>query len=778
VRLLLAVALSVQQVQATAVVDRSEVELGQQILLTITVETSGGNQPVRIFNPRLTGLEVQGSVDQTDVAVRGGVLTRVATREMRLIATETGTATIGSARIESGSSIVVTSPIDIAVRAASVAPPSALKPYVRSLIERRRPAGIVADEAFVEIITSADTILLGEELDLVVLAWFPRQIRSRLRNPPSLQPPQFQAAWTYPQGIPGAVAASRQIGGDWYDVYAHHQIVFPLTPGTFDIGPATVSYSLPLTYSFLSREVLHEPHSAPVSVEVRQQPTRDRPPDFDGASAAQLEFIVDTETPVLSPGEAGSVVATLSGKGNVALWPEPRIRWPDAIRTYPQEVAIDIESRDDGIWGTKVFRYLVIADSYGSHVIPAPTYQYFDLAQQEYIVLTSPALELVTEGSPPLFQPALRNRPPLMEGGRPVTADRLLRGLPAWAWIVLAILPPLIAALARVPSRTRRRAVPQDRHSPTDMERLERHFGLAVSGLVRHPQGLDSERFTEALRAAGVDEPIAAHAARVRERLWQAKYGPEGRIDPDELSAELEEVIKALRSWGLTRDRVARVGGVALLASIAATASLSAQSAERLYETGAAREAADSFRARAEAQTLTAAHWYNLGSALYSSGDEVPARAAWLRAARLEPRSRTIRSAMDQLPAPDRSTSRMTWVSPITPGEAYLGALALWSIGWVLVTLRSRARRVVPILAVSVLVGVYGRYVSTLYKRPVALILNDSTALRVAPYGSAQDLSVLDQGSAVEVAGTEGDWVMVIRRGTRGWVRRQETVQL
>jgi len=94
VRLLLAVALSVQQIQATAVVDRGEVELGQQILLTITVETSGGNQPVRIFNPRLTGLEVQGSVDQTDVAVRGGVLTRVATREMRLIATATGTATI------------------------------------------------------------------------------------------------------------------------------------------------------------------------------------------------------------------------------------------------------------------------------------------------------------------------------------------------------------------------------------------------------------------------------------------------------------------------------------------------------------------------------------------------------------------------------------------------------------------------------------------------------------------------------------------------------------
>ncbi|UCD24074.1 MAG: hypothetical protein JSW51_13765, partial [Gemmatimonadota bacterium] len=58
---LLAAAIAVQQGNATAVVDRSEVEVGQGVTLTITVEASG-NDPVRIFDPQLSGLEVQRTV--------------------------------------------------------------------------------------------------------------------------------------------------------------------------------------------------------------------------------------------------------------------------------------------------------------------------------------------------------------------------------------------------------------------------------------------------------------------------------------------------------------------------------------------------------------------------------------------------------------------------------------------------------------------------------------------------------------------------------------------
>jgi len=39
-------------------------------------------------------------------------------------------------------------------------------------------------------------------------------------------------------------------------------------------------------------------------------------------------------------------------------------------------------------------------------------------------------------------------------------------------------------------------------------------------------------------------------------------------------------------------------------------------------------------------------------------------------------------------------------------------------------------------------------------------------------------VSVLEQGNAVLVTRTEGDWVLVTRRSGRGWVRRREIVRL
>ena len=775
--LLLAALLSMQQLQSSAVVDRQDAELGQEIMLTITVEASG-NLAVRIVDPILVGLEVRSTTPTTDVAVRAGILTRVVTREVRLIATRVGTARIGATRIESGNAVVVTDPIEINVSPASVAPPGALMPHVRALIERRRPVGITEDEVLVEVVTTADTIVLGDKTDVVVVAWFPRQVRSRLRNPPTLDPPQLQGAWTYTEGVPGAVAMSRQIGGEWYDIYAHHQVVFPLTPGDFEIGTATVSYSLPLTYSFLSREVLHEPQSESLSLHVMPQSTDGRPADFDGAAAAQLELRVDTEVAQLAVGDAGSVVATLSGRGNVALWPEPRIEWPQGIRVYPQPVDVALESREDGIWGTKVFRYLVVAQSRGTHSVPELVYPYFDLESAAYNRLTAPPIEIITEGNVSVIPtPRLRETLPLMEPAGFVVADRLVRAWPWWIWIVLVGMPPLALLIVRFIRRVRARSTLQPSRS-SEMGQLEHQFGVAVRALVSNPESLDGSRFSEALRATGVDEPIAVHAARVRERLWQAKYGPAGEIDPAELTAEVEEILRALRGGGLTVERAGAVGFTVLLLTMVAAGSLAGQSAERLYSAGAMREAADSFLARVEVQPSTAAHWYNLGSALYSTGEETRAMAAWLRAGRLAPRHPYIGDAIELASSPDRSTRRLTWIAPVSPGEAFFIALVLWLAGWTLAGVGVRKRVLLPIVAFSVLSGAYGWYVSLRYSRPVALIVAEETGIRVAPYGSARMLRNLEQGSAVLVDRIEGHWVLVDRSGEKGWIRLHEIVQL
>ncbi len=776
--LLLAIGISIQQVQATAVVNRSEVEVGQEVLLTITVEASG-NDTVRIFDPPLTGLDVQGTIDRSDVSVRDGVLTRIATREVRLIPTQAGTASIGSVRVEIGSSVIATNPIAITVSPAMAVPASSLKPHIRDMIEGRQTPTVTADEVLVEVWTTADTIVLGDQVDVVVLAWFPREVRSRLRNPPTLQPPLLQGAWNYPQGTPGAVAVSRRVGGVWYDVYVHHQVVFPLTPGTFRIGPATVSYSLPLTYSFLSREMQHEPQSEPVHLEVLPQPVDGRPQNFDGASASHLEFHVEAVDTQLAVGDAGTVVATLSGKGNVALWPEPRILWPEGIRVYPEAVEIDLDARDDGIWGTKTFRYLIVADAYGTHQIPEPTYLYFDPASQDYAVLTTPPIEFVTEGlaASGTGQPD-RSQLPLAGADGAVGAAGFVRGLAWWIWLIVLLTPPLSVVIARVVERVWTVRTESTHEVSGKLEQLESQFGTAMRVLVEEPERLDGDGLVGALRAAGVEAPVAAHAARVRDRLWHASYGPEGEIDPDELGAEVEELRKALKGWGVVAGQVGAVGAMALLLVAVVGASVEAQSAELLYEAGAMQEAADSFRSRAEAQPLAASHWYNLGSALYGGGADVAAQAAWIRAARLEPRNGAIADARGLLPRQDRITRRMTWISSVTPGEALLFAAARWVSGWVLVGLRQRRWAIGSAFILSVAFAAFGAHVTARYATPLVLIAHENASLREAPYGSAQTVMVLEKGSAMVVDRMDGNWVLVQRGNTRGWVLLEEVVPL
>src|SRR3989454_1470889 len=139
-------------------------------------------------------------------------------------------------------------------------------------------------------------------------------------------------------------------------------------------------------------------------------------------------------------GEPIAMTATVSGAGNVALWPEPAIRWPPGFRPYPGETGMRIAARDGRIAGTKVFHYLVVPDSAGSFLLPEVRYPYYDLAAGDYRAATiAPRALAVAPGIEPH---AARALPPLGRGRDPAWADEGARGLAPWGWLVLLVRPP------------------------------------------------------------------------------------------------------------------------------------------------------------------------------------------------------------------------------------------------------------------------------------------------------------------------------------------------
>ncbi len=772
-------ALLVQSPQIAVGVDRDTVRAGEDIIITITVQAPG-DMPIEIVDPELTGLDLRNTSNQSRYVVAGNLGSRTTTRTLTVRATKEGEATIGPVVVRQGGEEVSTPSITIVVRGALPAGVRALDPRIVSLLSTMEPAIPSGEEVALTVSAVPGEVTLGEQVDVIIAAWVPRGIRSRLRNPPTLEAPQVRGAWAYQRPTPPGIALTREVGGITYDVFVQHEVIFPLTAGSATIGSAKVSYSLPLSYSFLSREMRHEVRSEPVKVVVTPYPGPPEGTVFGGATGSDLIFEVTTPPRELAIGNAARVTATVRGDGNVALWPEPDLRWPPGLRAYPQGVDVRLREAGGVVGGEKAFNYLVIADSVGAHQVGVLPYLYYDVGAGEYRTLTSPAIEFVTPGGRLVMANRGEGLPPLLPLPSMPRADMVAISFSRGMLLFVLLGPPLLAAalgLARRRRRPRRVRVSRPPEDWESLHGLDIAFRRLLESLVPHAAERSGSELADALRAAGIETTLAAHAARLRDRLSSAVYGPDDLTDSDELSLEVQEVIKALTTENRPVER--RALAVLTVLVLVLPGGAAGQSAEVLYGAGAARAAADSLSARVDQAPYVAEHWYNLGNALSALGEPVHARAAWIRAARLAPRSDTMRQTLrGSISSGIARRPTRVWVAPFTAVEAYAVALLLWVIGWAVVIARRRARVWWPTLLLAVSVAVIGYAVHVRYAEPLALILRANAGLRAAPYGPAPFTVGVEAGAPVTIEREEGQWVLVRFGRDRGWMRVNELVRI
>lgn len=534
---------------ATASVDRADVAAGDLITLMLRVEVRG-NLPVEIGEPILSGLERRGFREQSQVSIQGGVATRVTTRQIQLLASRAGAATIGPIRVRQGSETVETEALTVqVVQRAAVAATAGLSARARALITDMPPPDGIESVAL-GIIASPRAVMVGTQVDVIVAAWFPREVRLQLRTPPTLTGPAFQGAWVYPQSGPAGIAASRLVNGRWYDLFVTHDVAFPLAPGRLEIGRARVSYALPITYSFLTRELRHEVQSEPLAVTATAQPAAGRPATANGMAAGGLRLTLEATPRNMALGDASMVTATLSGRGNVSLWPEPEIPWPADVRVYPGDVEQVIRSDGGVISGNKVFHYLFVPDSAGLHGIRGAHVAYFDTDARRYATAQTGAVEIVA-GEAAAVAAARGPGLPLLEGSEPGIGAR---DMTPGGLALLFMVPPFLALLVRMAPRIRRLLKRRRPAPPDTLDSAHRRFRLALERLVPTAGQREGDELDSALRAAGVEQAVAAHATLIRDRLRHASYGSGGASDPEELTAETNEVVNALvggrtRSW-------------------------------------------------------------------------------------------------------------------------------------------------------------------------------------------------------------------------------------
>jgi hypothetical protein len=780
----LASAFTLQGAEVTATVDRTRLAVGEELMLTVRARTRSA-EPIEIALPPLAGFAIVGSRDLTEVAMSGTAgAVRTTVRELQLRAEQSGAVLIGPVRVRQGERAVATEPILVTVDSAATGVATALSPLVHALLETAQPPRR-ADDVTLTVIVPDDTVLVGQQMDLIAAAWVPRELRERMRRLPLLTLVTPEGVWAYPPSSPTGVAAARLVGGRWMDLFITHQIVFPLAPGRISVPPASVDFGIPVTFSFFSREERYTLRSDSLGVAVLPLPAAGRPAGYRGVVGQGLTLDLRIEPAEARVGEPLEVAATVTGVGNVALWPEVVLRWPPGFRSYPAETEVRLSLAQGRIAGNKTFRFLAVPDSAGSFVLPDVRYDYFDVVAGRYqTAVAAPRVLAVAVGAE---RRAARALPSLLPRRDEPWTDRLGRGLGLTGWLAVALLPPLVVWLTR-----RRRRPPALVAAPdaavareaTHLGRLEHEFLGVLGSHVPDAFARDGDGLAQALRAAGIDSAVADHVKRLRDRLRAARYGPRGLGDAAELAAEIEQVLRVLGAEsGLGRRH--RIF-VAVWLLVAAAPRLDAQtpSAEALYAAGALRAAADSFAARAAGEPRLAAHWYNLGATLYRAGADGKATAALTLAARLAPRDAVIRRARRLLPAPDPASEQLLAVGWATPAEWALIAGAAWALLWLLAlgAAGDRRRRAVAVaMLAAVALGAAAAGVAEWRRRgrPVAVVVAGEAPVRAAPYGGASAAATVPAGAALLVGRRYGRWLEVRRPdGMRGWVLAGEVVPL
>ncbi|MEO8622461.1 MAG: hypothetical protein ABI625_15420 [bacterium] len=636
--------------------------------------------------------------------------------------------------------------------------------------------------------TPTDTLFVGQQVDYVVDVQLNESARQRLRRNPTFFPPEMPGVLAYDLAPPAALTRA---GRRCFETLSYRRALFPLFAGRTTISPAALTYSLPLSTSFFSREESFELRTDSVRFLALDVPVEGRPSDFAGAVGA-VDASSRVSTQRARMGDPVVLTLRLEGSGNVKLWPRPPLRlgWASVAQGAER---VQVDTSQARVRGTKEFDWLLTPRQAGQQQVPAIEYPFFDPDRRTYSDARTTALTLDIANA---TLAAVDSAPVTRLGIRHSIRDELPPPIPSrpWYWLLLAIAPTP-AAYRRVRAKARRRserrsAARRLKQAATRSERLSarelRRMYLEAVG-DRVPRTIGSTQpasFARALRLGGVTEQTADAAGALLDRLDSAAFSPAGAMDGDVVS-EANALVQAIGAEAVRPVSVPTVGRplAVLLLLLGLSGALNAfpegvsstfQHGVEAYDHAAFTTAQRLFGRVATRAPRAVDAWANLGTAAFSRGDSAAAVRGWQRALRLDPLDDEARDRLESVAPPLLRSPG--YVAPLPVNLLALVALAGWIGAWLLLAIPSVRR---PSYARALAGGALSIAIVLLLAtleigdrlEPFGLaVLRASRPLLDAP-GSSVALASGNIGETGTLGAREGAWVRIALDGGRsGWV--------
>jgi len=563
---------------------------------------------------------------------------------------------------------------------------------------RQQAGQASANDIYMKLLLSSTNVVVGQPINATVKLYQ----RVDIAGFEDAKFPSFNGFWSQDITPQGDISFTREKVNDeiWNTAVIRRYVIIPQASGDLTIDPSELVCRVYMKvasrghsvfdgffddYTTVSRKVVTP------AVKVHVSPLPSGAPASFGGGVGDYRVSAKVDRDSLATHEAGSLVVTVSGRGNVSLLEAPKVNFPPDFEVYDVKATESIDKASGSISGTKTYEYPFIPRSYGDFTIEPIKYSYYDVSKGRYVTVETDPIELHVargnESDAPAVTPGVVVSGVAKRGVKNLGEDirfiftkdpslsakgtffagsslfwALIAGLAALAAVVWASLRKLAARRADVVGSKNRKA------TKMAMKRLklsesflkqnlytafyeELHKALLsfISDKLNMPAtDLSKENISEVLTNGGVASDAVASFIEVLDACEFARYAPDAGHDA--MEAHYRKALDAISSIdsGMKKKPMPK-GTMAVIAALLMMLPFSAKAeaadyvdslwaaGTKAYTEGVWDEALSAWHAIDEAGLQSAELYYNIGNAWYKSESYAKAILYYERALKLDP---------------------------------------------------------------------------------------------------------------------------------------------
>ena len=592
---------AVADVTVSAEVNRNRCYVGDQVRLTVTVQSDEGQVDVELPPFDMENAQVigpQGPSTSQQFSIVNGSISRSYTARYTFGVTplSEGRMTIPALDVTVDGNPYQTRAVNLQVRSrgGGSSSQSGGKPDKPG----QQQSGQTRDEAdesplWMRADLSRTTVYQGQQTVVSYILY--ENARTRIGNRQISAEPNIQGFWTetlFDARREEPEHGERVINGIRYNVMPIlRQVLFPTTSGTFDIPTMSISAVIEEPTNrvdFFGRRYYQRRDtrvsSRPRQIEVRPLPTG-APASFNGAVGSyRITGTVDRTE--VTQGDPITWRLTIRGTGNINALPAINLPPMQDFRLYDPTEETDTGFTSGSFGGTRTWERVVIPIHSGILEIPSISFTFFDPEAEEYRTVSTERVTITVHPGAqqqpgtavlPLTQSQIRQVGSDIRFIQPdatVLQDETeLLWYAKWYWVLVSLPVLLLAGSAGVRIRRERlsgdvgrlRAMGASSEARKLLKKAREHrtrgdavamteaLSTAISELVAGhggvtAAGLTSDQVRSTLEEKDVEEPLVENTLDILKRCDRVRFAPSSLTneEAEDLYASSHEVVDGL----------------------------------------------------------------------------------------------------------------------------------------------------------------------------------------------------------------------------------------